>query len=41
MASVEDILYVSVVACFAAFLFNDIYGYINWLGMEKWQSENK
>lgn len=30
-ASQEDLSYLSVVACFAAFLINDIYGYISWL----------
>ena len=36
-ASFSDIHYVSVVVCFIAFLFNDIYGYINWRKMEKRQ----
>ncbi len=30
MASVENISYISVVICFVAFLFNDVYGFINW-----------
>ncbi|MBQ8275124.1 MAG: nicotinamide mononucleotide transporter [Clostridia bacterium] len=34
MASVCDIRYVSVVVCFAAFLVNDIYGYISWQKMK-------
>ncbi len=39
MASLENPKYVSVVACFAAFLANDIYGFINWRKMEKRQSK--
>ncbi|MBR1421888.1 MAG: nicotinamide mononucleotide transporter [Ruminococcus sp.] len=38
MASNTDIRYISVVVCFAAFLLNDIYGYINWQRMKKRQS---
>ena len=34
LASVYDIKYVSVVVCFAAFLANDIYGYISWQKMK-------
>lgn len=30
----EDISYLSVLVCFAAFLINDIYGYISWKSME-------
>ncbi len=41
MASVYDIRYISVVVCFAAFLVNDIYGYISWQKMKIRQSENK
>lgn len=41
MASAYDIRYVSVVACFIAFLVNDIYGYISWQKMKIRQSENK
>ncbi len=40
MASLEDTKYVSVLACFAAFLVNDIYGFINWRRMGKRQQEN-
>lgn len=39
LASLTDIRYISVVVCFVAFLFNDIYGYINWQKMQKRQSE--
>ena len=34
MASACDIRYVSVVVCFAAFLVNDIYGYLSWREMK-------
>jgi len=39
LASAEDVRYISVVVCFIAFLFNDIYGFINWKRMEKRQNE--
>ena len=39
MASALDIRYISVVVCFVAFLFNDIYGYINWQRMKKRQAD--
>ncbi len=39
MASAEDIRYVSVVVCFVAFLFNDIYGFVSWQRMKKRQTE--
>jgi nicotinamide mononucleotide transporter PnuC len=39
MASVYDIRYISVVVCFAAFLANDIYGYISWQKMKIRQSK--
>ena len=34
LASIDDIRYLSVVVCFAAFLANDIYGYISWQKMK-------
>ena len=37
MASITDIRYISVVVCFVAFLFNDIYGFISWQRMKKRQ----
>ena len=40
LASFSDTRYVSVVVCFAAFLANDIYGYINWHNMKIRQKEN-
>jgi nicotinamide mononucleotide transporter PnuC len=39
LASVSDAHYVSVVVCFVAFLFNDIYGFISWQRMKKRQNE--
>lgn len=39
MASVYDSRYICVVVCFAAFLANDIYGYISWRKMKIRQSE--
>lgn len=37
LASTADIRYISVVVCFFAFLFNDIYGFISWERMKKRQ----
>lgn len=37
LASIADARYVSVVVCFAAFLVNDIYGFLNWQKMKKRQ----
>jgi len=37
MASIENNRYISVVVCFVAFLFNDIYGFISWRKMKKRQ----
>jgi nicotinamide mononucleotide transporter PnuC len=41
LATVENISYVSVVVCFTVFLINDIYGFINWIKMDKRQKEIK
>lgn len=38
LASVENAKYISVVVCFAAFLINDIYGFVNWQKMKKRQT---
>lgn len=38
MASLYDLSYVSVVVCFAAFLVNDLYGFLCWRRMQKKQS---
>lgn len=34
LASLDDVSYISVVFCFAAFFMNDIYGFLNWRRME-------
>lgn len=34
LASLEDLRYVSVVVCFVAFFFNDVYGFISWRRMQ-------
>ena len=34
----EEIRYLSVVVCFAAFFANDIYGFVSWRRMEKRQN---
>lgn len=39
LASASDIRYISVVVCFVAFLFNDVYGFVNWQRMKKRQTE--
>lgn len=38
LASVKDISYLPMVACFVMFLFNDLYGFYNWRRMQKQQS---
>ena len=38
LAARSDKGYLSVVVCFAAFLVNDIYGFLNWRRMEKKQA---
>ena len=37
LASIADARYISVVVCFAAFLINDIYGFLNWQRMKERQ----
>ena len=39
LASFSDLSYVSVVVCFAAFLVNDLYGFISWKRMQKSQAQ--
>lgn len=39
LASFSNIRYVSVVVCFIAFLFSDIYGFISWQKMKRRQEE--
>jgi len=41
LASMLDIRYVSVLVCFAAFLFNDIYCFISWQRMKKRQEQHQ
>ena len=39
LASFSDRSYISVVVCFAAFLVNDLYGFVSWRRMQKRQRE--
>ena len=39
LASFADRSYISVVVCFAAFLVNDLYGFISWKRMQKRQGQ--
>ncbi|MCR5494379.1 MAG: nicotinamide riboside transporter PnuC [Treponema sp.] len=39
LAALENFKYFSVSACFFAFLLNDLYAFINWKKMERWQKE--
>lgn len=41
LASMEDMSYVAVVACFAAFFVNDLYGFFSWRAMERRQAAGK
>ena len=38
LASFSDTRYISVVVCFAAFLVNDLYGYVSWQKMKRRQA---
>ncbi len=40
LATIADVSYMAVLACFIAFLCNDIYGFINWRKMELNQRKN-
>lgn len=40
LAAMEDIRYMSVLVCFAAFLVNDLYGFVNWQRMARRQAES-
>ncbi len=40
LAATEKLSYISVTVCFAAFLINDLYGFVNWLRMRKRQKTN-
>lgn len=37
LATLSDVSYLSVIICFLTFLVNDIYGFVNWLEMQKRQ----
>jgi len=41
LATITDISYLSVIICFIVFLVNDLYGFFNWLKMEKKQLKDK
>ena len=41
LASLTDARYISVVVCFVAFLFNDIYGFFSWRKMKERQDKGK
>lgn len=40
LATISDMSYLSVTICFAVFLINDIYGFRNWLKMQKRQKKD-
>lgn len=40
-ASIYDVRYISVVVCFATFLVNDIYGFVNWIKMKSKQNASE
>lgn len=40
MATISNISYISVIACFVIFLVNDLYGFFNWLKMERRQKNS-
>ena len=37
MAALSEVRYISVAVCFAAFLVNDLYGFLSWRKMGKRQ----
>ena len=39
LASIADVRYISVVVCFAAFLVNDLYGFVSWQRMKRRQEQ--
>ncbi len=39
LASIDNISYLPMVACFVMFLVNDIYGFVNWRRMQKHQKQ--
>ncbi len=40
LASIEVIAYLPMVACFGVFLINDLYGYLSWQRMKKYQEKH-
>lgn len=40
LATLRDPSYCSLIVCFLMFLFNDIYGFVNWQRMHRRQTEN-
>lgn len=40
LATIENSAYAPMIACFVMFLANDIYGFVNWKGMQRRQAEN-
>ncbi|MBQ9785329.1 MAG: nicotinamide mononucleotide transporter [Clostridia bacterium] len=40
MAAIKDPVYLPMVLCFVTFLVNDLYGFFNWLRMQRRQSTN-
>ena len=41
LATLDDISYLPMVLCFACFLVNDVYGFINWQKMKKYQASDQ
>ena len=41
LAALKQVSYLSVVICFVVFLVNDVYGFLNWLRMQKRQADAK
>lgn len=41
LATIAQIAYLPMVACFIMFFINDLYGFINWKGMQKRQALNE
>lgn len=39
LVTITDITYLSVIICFIVFLVNDLYGFVNWLKIQKTQSK--
>lgn len=41
LATLDDMSYLPMVLCFACFLVNDVYGFINWQKMKKYQASDQ